>query len=66
MDAEEAAQDFYKSLSCRFEDDTKIKTTLLYFAEMELGHYKLLEIEKQNMEHFEAADVYDPMVHIGP
>ena len=66
MDAEKAAQDFYQSLAERFEKDTKIENTLQYFAKMELGHYKLLEIEKENMEHFEEADVYWPMVHIGP
>jgi hypothetical protein len=33
---------------------------------MELGHYKLLEVEKESMERFEEADVYWPMMHIGP
>ena len=66
MEAEQAASEFYKNLSQRFLDETKIKTTLLYFANMELGHYKLLEIEKESMERFEEADVYWPMVHAGP
>ena len=66
MNAEQAASEFYTKLSQRFLDDTKIKTTLLYFAKMELGHYKLLEIEKESMERFEEADVYWPMVHAGP
>jgi rubrerythrin len=66
MKAEKAASEFYTHLSSRFEEDTKIKTTLLYFANMELGHYKLLEIEKDSMERFEEADVYWPMVHAGP
>ena len=66
MDAEKAAQEFYQSLAARFEKDSKIENTLQYFAKMELGHYKLLEIEKENMEHFEEADVYWPMVHAGP
>lgn len=66
MDAEKAANEFYTSLSTRFPDDTKVKNTLLYFAKMELGHYKLLEIEKDGMERFEEADVYWPMVHVGP
>lgn len=66
MKAEQAANEFYKKLSQRFLGDTKIKTTLLYFANMELGHYKLLEIEKDSMERFEEADVYWPMVHAGP
>jgi rubrerythrin len=66
MEAEQAASEFYKKLSQRFIDETKIKTTLLYFANMELGHYKLIEIEKESMERFEEADVYWPMVHAGP
>ena len=66
MEAEKAAQEFYTALSTRFPDNTKISNTLLYFADMELGHYKLLEIEKESMERFEEADVYWPMVHAGP
>jgi len=66
MQAEEFASDFYKSLAERFEDDSKIHNTLLYFADMELGHYKILEIEKESMERFEEADVYWPMMHVGP
>ena len=66
MEAEKAANEFYNKLSSRFEDDTKIKTMLMYFADMEMGHYKLLEVEKESMERFEEADVYWPMVHAGP
>jgi len=66
MQAEKAAQEFYKSFADRFEAGTKINHTLKYFSDMELGHYKLLEIEKESMERFEEADVYWPMVHIGP
>jgi rubrerythrin len=66
MKAEKAAQDFYKSFANRFEKGTKLNNTLKYFSDMELGHYKLLEIEKESMERFEEADVYWPMMHIGP
>ena len=66
MEAEKAAQEFYDSLSGRFEENSKIENTLKYFATMELGHYKLLEIEKENMDRFEEADIYWPMVHVGP
>jgi rubrerythrin len=66
MQAEKAAQDFYKAFADRFEEGTKINHTLKYFSDMELGHYKLLEIEKESMERFEEADVYWPMMHIGP
>lgn len=39
---------------------------LIYIAEMEKGHYKLLEIEKENAEKFEAYNIEWPMMHIGP
>jgi rubrerythrin len=66
MDAEKHAHDFYESLAERFESGSKIHNTLLYFADMETGHYKILEIEKESMERFEEADVYWPMMHVGP
>jgi rubrerythrin len=67
MAAEQAAHEFYQSLSNHFtKDDTTIRNTLSYFADMELQHYKILEIEKQSMDRFEEADVYWPMVHAGP
>ena len=66
MEAEKAAHDFYQGLSKYFEKDLKIKNTLLYFATMEMGHYKILEVEKQSMESYEQADEYWPMMHIGP
>jgi rubrerythrin len=66
MQAEKAASDFYSSLSDRFEDGTKIHNTLLYFSDMETGHYKILEMEKESIERFEESDVYWPMVHVGP
>jgi len=66
MDAEKHAHDFYESLAERFESGSKIHNTLLYFADMETGHYKILEIEMESMERFEEADVYWPMMHVGP
>lgn len=66
MNAEQAAYDFYKSLSTRFINEEKIHNILFYFADMELQHYKILEIEKENMDRFEEADVYWDMVHVGP
>ena len=53
-------------LEIHLEDGTKLNHTLKYFSDMELGHYKLLEVEKESMERFEEADVYWPMMHIGP
>jgi rubrerythrin len=66
MHAEQNASDFYQGLSLRFTDNKKIANTLLYFSKMELEHYKILELEKENMENFEAADMYLPMIHVGP
>lgn len=66
MSVEQAAHDFYKALSKLFSDDQTIRNMLTYFADMELAHYKILEIEKQSMDRFEEADVYWPMVHAGP
>jgi len=66
MKAEQSASDFYKSLSGLFEKGSKINNTLLYFSDMEMGHYKILETEKESMERFEEGDVYWPMVHVGP
>jgi rubrerythrin len=66
MYAEKAASDFYQSLAERFEEGTKLHNTLIYFSKMEIGHYKILETEKESMEHFEEGDVYWPMVHVGP
>jgi rubrerythrin len=66
MQAEQAAHDFYQALSNQFTRDLKIKNTLSYFADMELQHFKILEIEKQSMDRFEESDVYWPMVHAGP
>ena len=66
MDAEQSSSSFYRSLASRFEKGCKIYNTLLYFADMEIGHYKILETEKVSMERFEEGDVYWPMVHAGP
>lgn len=66
MEAENAAYDFYLSMAGRYEDDKNVKKTLQYFATMEMGHYKLLEIEKKNALDFEQYDQVWPMMHAGP
>ena len=65
MEAEKAAHDFYLALSERY-DDVMVKNMLHYFADMETGHYKILEQEKESVEWFEQSDVYWPMIHAGP
>ena len=65
MGAEMAAHEFYKSLAVRFEVEEEVKKTLLYFAAMEMGHYTLLEAERENALEVEDYDVEWPMMHIG-
>jgi len=66
MQAEHTAHDFYQSLSKTFTNDTTVRNVLSYFADMELQHYKILEMEKESMDRFEESDIYWPMVHAGP
>ena len=66
MNAEQQASDFYKSLATHYTQEKQTYNTLLYFADMEIGHFKLLEQEKESIERFEEADIYWPMVHVGP
>jgi rubrerythrin len=66
MNAEVVASNFYKKLAERFEKGSKINNTLLYFSDMEIGHYKILEQEKYSMQRYEEDDVYWPMIHVGP
>lgn len=65
MGAEMAANEFYTSLS-GFFDDPNTKATLAYLAAMEMGHYKLLAIEREYALTFEEFDEYHPMMHAGP
>ncbi len=65
MEAELAASDFYSSLSLMF-NDKEIRMTLDYLAKMEMGHYKLLEIEKEYLESQEDYDIEWEMMHVGP
>lgn len=65
MNAEIAAHNFYTSLRERFDNPT-MQAAIAYLAAMEMGHYKLLEIEKRMAEDFEDYDEYWPMMHAGP
>jgi rubrerythrin len=66
MMAEMAAHDFYLGVSIRFKDEIEIFNMLKYIADMEMGHYRLLEIEKENSLRFESYDDSWPMMHVGP
>ena len=65
MEAERAAKDFYVEMAKQFDNEPETRRTLEYFAQMEWGHYKLLEIERDNSLNFESYDEYWPMMHVG-
>jgi len=66
MKAEEAAKEFYEAFAGRFPPRSDEHKLLLYFSNMELGHYKLLENEKHMMFRDEYFDTEWPMMHAGP
>lgn len=66
MQAEKAAHDFYTGLAERLKGDDQLRKSILYVATMEMGHYKLLEVERENAERFEDYDVEWPLFHVGP
>jgi rubrerythrin len=66
MKAEQAAHDFYLQLAERFNDDFEKKNLLLYFSMMEMGHYKLLDLEKSNLERLEEFGQEQELIHLGP
>lgn len=66
MNAEKIAYDFYLGISERFEQKPEVKKMLLYIASMEMGHYRIIEIEKENAEKFEGYDMEWPLMHVGP
>ncbi len=66
MKAELAAHDFYLQLAELFADDTAKKNLLLHFSMMEMGHFKLLELEKSSLERFEEYGEEQELIHVGP
>jgi len=64
MQAEKAAHDFYLNMAEIFDKEPEIKNTILYIATMEMGHYRLFEIERENALKFEDEEI--PMIHLGP
>jgi len=65
MGAELASQEFYNSFAAEFPEGTDMRKTLELFATMEMGHYRILEMERDNMKRFESYDAYWPMIHVG-
>lgn len=66
MRSEQAAHDFYTGLAGRFADAPDIQSMLFYIASMERGHYKILEVERDNTALFESFEIAWPMTHVGP
>jgi rubrerythrin len=66
MKAEQAAHDFYLQLADLFIDDPEKKNLLLYFSMMEMGHFKLLDLEKGSLERLEEYGEEQEMIHVGP
>lgn len=66
MNAEKAASDFYLALSEMFEGDEDTMKTLVYLSSMEMGHYRLLEMEKDRLEAEEDYNFEWEMMHVGP
>jgi rubrerythrin len=66
MVAEKAAKDFYTSLAIRFPKDKEISEGLASLAQMEAGHYKVLEIEVEKLKTQEDYLIDWPMMHSGP
>jgi rubrerythrin len=65
MEAEKVAYDFYMQLSERFAGAPDIKNMLFYVASMEMGHYRILEAERENAANFESFQMVWPMAHVG-
>ena len=66
MRAEMAAYEFYNSLADLYKEEVGTENMLRYIASMEMGHYRLLEIERQQAQRFEDFDIAWSMIHIGP
>ncbi|MGB9906077.1 MAG: ferritin family protein [Candidatus Saccharicenans sp.] len=66
MQAEKAAHDFYLEIAKHFPIESEQHQLLRYIASMEMGHYHLLNLERENALRTEDFEVTLPMVHVGP
>ena len=66
MAAEKAASEFYASMAERWGKGSEVRDMLMYFSKMEMGHYKLLETERDAAAEFEEFDQVWPLMHAGP
>jgi len=65
MEAELAAYDFYRGIAGLYADEAT-RNMIFYVASMEMGHYRLLEVERENAKRFEVFEVSWPDIHVGP
>jgi rubrerythrin len=66
MDAEQAANEFYLEMAKLFPDDKQVRNGLEYLASMEMGHYKMLSIEREELARMEDYDAGWELMHLGP
>ncbi|MEO0234320.1 MAG: desulfoferrodoxin family protein [candidate division WOR-3 bacterium] len=66
MESELAAHNFYQELSRVFADDQKTSKMLKFFSSMEMIHYSILQLERENSLKFEDYSNDVPMIHVGP
>ena len=66
MKAEAAARDFYAAMANLFKKEKHIFKLLGFMSKMEDGHYKLLEIERDNAKYFDNYEEGWELMHIGP
>ena len=66
MEAEKAASDFYLALAEMYKRDEETGKVLRYLSAMETGHYRLLEIEKEELDREGDYEIEWELMHIGP
>ncbi len=66
MDAEMAANEFYKEMAVLFPEDEQVSNGLEYLAAMEMGHYRILELEREELARMEDYDAGWELMHVGP
>ena len=66
MEAERAASEFYATMAERWGKGSEAHDMLMYFSRMEMGHYRLLETERETAAEFEEFDAVWPLMHAGP
>ncbi len=66
MEAEKAASEFYAAMATRWGKGSEAHDMLMYFSKMEMGHYRLLETERDAAADFEEFDSVWPLMHAGP